>query len=451
MKNSDKVVAFGICSYAHDFSTMEKRVKDTIPFISEKINNLQYLGTYDDIDFQKLSGLKESVDKDLANISCIIIILSGWAQSPPILRVISNCKNIPVYVLGLAGYYTGQGLIAPSAAAGASLLKYSLNNLEYKFHIDVQRIGEEINLDKLLDFTCAAGAFKSLKDIKIASIGYACSNLPPFMYDGNLIKKVTGVEVENIDLIEISEKIKTLKKSELNDYKENFINEFEFSGKIPESEINTQAQFCIAVEKIVHENNYKAITMKCGSGTGKYFKFTPCMVLSSIGSKIDAICESDVYNLVLQVALSEMSAGKSMFLEFFEFYKESILMASCGFAPYSICKIPKKVMAHDWGGDGGIMNISDLHEGLVTVSTLFPNEGRLNIHMAKGTGKTPEMFQEEGWAKRKGPKIPSLEIKLCGDNDYFIENIKGPHYMVTYGDVTQKLRFFSHISGINIS
>lgn len=451
MQNKDKVIAFGICSYAHDFLSMGKRVKDVVPFLSEKINNLNYLGTYDDINFQKLSGLKELIDKDLADISCIIIILSGWAQSPPILRVINNCKNIPIYVLGLAGYYTEKGLIAPSAAAGSSLLKYSLNNLEYKFHVDVQKIGEEINIDKLSDFICAASAFKNLKDTKIASVGYACSNLPPFMYDGNLIKKVTGIEVENIDLIEISEKIKTLEKSEINEYKARFVNEFEFSGNIPESEINTQAEFFIAIEKLVDENHYKAITMKCGSGTGKYFKFTPCMVLSSIGSKIDAICECDVYNLVLQVALSEMSAGKSMFLEFFEFYKESILMASCGFAPYSICKIPKKAMAHNWGGDGGIMNISDLNEGMVTVSTLFSNEGRLNIHMIKGTGQNPELFQEEGWAGRKGPKIPSLEIKLGGANDYFIENIKGPHYMVTYGDVTQKLRFFAQISGINIS
>lgn len=451
MQNKHEVVAFGICSYAHDFLIMEKRVKDVIPFLSGKINNLNYLGTYDDMDFQKLSGLKESIDKDLTNISCIIIILSGWAQSPPILRVINNCKNIPVYVLGLAGYYTEEGLIAPSAAAGSSLLKYSLNNLEYKFHIDVQKISEEININKLSDFTCAAAAFRNLKDIKIASIGYACSNLPPFMYDGNLIKKIMGIEVENIDLIEISEKIKTIKKSEIKDYKEKFINEFEFSGNIPESEINTQAEFFIAIEKIVDEGNYKAITMKCGSGTGKYFKFTPCMVLSSIGSKIDAICECDVHNLVLQVVLSEMSAGKSMFLEFFEFYRESILMASCGFAPYSICKIPKKAMAHDWGGDGGIMNISDLNEGTVTVSTLFSDEGRLKIHMVKGTGQNPEQFQEEGWTARKGPKIPSLEIKLGGDNDYFIENIKGPHYMVTYGDVTQKLRFFAQFSGISIS
>lgn len=451
MQNRNKVVAFGMCSYAHDFLAMEKRVKDTIPFISGKINNLNYLGTYDDIDLHKLSELKRSIDKDLAAISCIIIILSGWAQSPPILRAINNCKNIPVYVIGLAGYYTEKGLIAPASAAGSSLLKYSLNNLDFKFHVDVQKNGEEINMNKLSDFTYAAAAFKNLKDIKIASVGYACSNLPPFMYDGNLIRKITGVEVENIDLIEVSEKIKTLKKSELNEYKEKFINEFEFSGNVPESAINTQAEFSVAIEKIVDENNYKAITMKCGSGTGKYFKFSPCMVLSYIGSKIDAICECDVYNLVLQVALSEMSACKSMFLEFFEFYKESVLMASCGFAPYSICKIPKKAIARDWGGDGGIMNISDLYEGSVTVSTLFPNEGRLNMHMIKGTGQNPELFQEEGWAGWKGPKIPSLEIKLGEDADYFIENIKGPHYMVTYGDVTQKLRFFAYFSGINIS
>ena len=213
---------------------MEKRIKDIMPLLTEKISNLNFFGVYDDLDFQKLSKLKEALNINLADISCIIIILSGWAQSPPIMNTINSCRNIPVYVLGLAGYYTDMGLIAPSAAAGCSLLKYSLSNLDYKFHVDVQRIGEEININKLSDFVCAAEAFKNLQNIKIASVGYACSNLPPFMYDGNLIKKFTGIEVENVDLIEISEKIKTLNPSEITGFKENIKDEFEFSSVIPD-------------------------------------------------------------------------------------------------------------------------------------------------------------------------------------------------------------------------
>jgi hypothetical protein len=156
MQNINKVVVFGICSYAHDFSAMEKRVNDAVPFLSEKINNLDYLGTFDDINLGQLAKLKEALDKNLADTSCIIIIMSGWAQSPPILSAVNNCKNIPIYVLGLAGYYTDRGLIAPSAAAGSTLLKYSLNNLDYKFHVDVQRIGEKIDINRfcLRSFCC---------------------------------------------------------------------------------------------------------------------------------------------------------------------------------------------------------------------------------------------------------------------------------------------------------
>ena len=70
-------------------------------------------------------------------------------------------------------------------------------------------------------------------------------------------------------------------------------------------------------------------------------------------------------------------------------------MASCGFAPYNICKVPKKALLRDWGGDGGIMNVSDLNEGIVTVSTLFPSEGRLKIHMASESDRVLNCFRKK--------------------------------------------------------
>lgn len=141
-----------------------------------------------------------------------------------------------------------------------------------------------------------------------------------------------------------------------------------------------------------------------------------------------------------------------MFLEFFEFYEGSVLMASCGFAPFSLCKGDCiKVKGHDWGGAGGLMNVSELKTGKVTIINLSVKNGEMRMHLVTGNAKTPESFQEEGWKDGKGPKIPSLEIELDKDMGDFQENIAGPHYIIAYGDISELMERYCKFTGIRFN
>jgi hypothetical protein len=154
----------------------------------------------------------------------------------------------------------------------------------------------------------------------------------------------------------------------------------------------------------------------------------------------------------MQLIITEISGLKGTFLEIFEFYENSALFASCGFAPFSLCERSCiKIKAHDWGGTGGIMNISDLKTGNINLFNLYETDGKLNINAFSGKGILPEKFQEEGWSRKKGPKIPSLEISFDCEIDLFKNNITSPHYIIVYGNVIDRIKEYCMIANIKFN
>ena len=176
------------------------------------------------------------------------------------------------------------------------------------------------------------------------------------------------------------------------------------------------------------------------------------MLLSLIGGMVNTICEDDIYGLIAQTIINKITGLKPMFLEIFEFYKNSVLMASCGYAPFSLCKEDCiSIYQHDWGNSKGLMNISELKEGQVTLFNLYPKNGKIAMQALTGIGKTPEKFQEEGWADYKGPKIPSLEITLDTNIEKFKEKIIGPHYIIVHGNQINTIYSFCKFTGIELN
>jgi hypothetical protein len=449
---TEKLLIAGYYSFAHDSATCLNRINGFVADQKQKCPDSEYIGAFSDKDLQGHEKFREGIRQSLSDVYCIMIVLPGWAEATPMINILYEFKNIPIIVVALAGYYSKEGLIAPAAAAGASTLKNSLQSLGFKYFIKYQKIGEPVNSKAIAGFLDSARVSKQLCKSKIASFGYACSNLYPFMYDGNLIKRYTGIHVDNLDLLELEQIASAITEEDVSKFVLGFKNNVLFRSEVSITELNRQARYSLALDSIIEVNKYEAVTMKCNGGFGKLCNFTPCMLLSYIGNNIQAICECDVYNLALQTIIKKISSFPVTFLEVFEFYKNSILMASCGFAPPIVCKDGKiSVFSHEWGGSGGLMNISELNaQAEVTILSLSASEGKLNIHYSKAKSKTPELFQEEGWEGRNGPKIPALEIDLAGNMENFTGNITGPHYLVVFGDISDEIENYAYLNGINI-
>lgn len=411
-----------------------------------QLNIIDYLS---DGDRESWEIAEDRLSNTIKSSSSIVIIFAGWAQSTPVLKLLEHYFHIPIIIWSLAGYYENNQLIAPAAAAGASLLRNTLDMRGADYYVVYDNLGQASNVAEVSGYVKIFDAIRRLRDLKIASIGYACSNLFPFMYDGNLIKKFTGLSVDNVELLYLEKIAAGIDSGAIKKHSENFLNRTCPDENLDDSELQVFSRFSLALNRIISENSYSAVTIKCGSGPGELLGFTPCMLLSYLPDEIDAICECDVNNLALQVVINKLTGMKATFLEVFEFYENSVLMASCGFAPLSLCRGSCiKTFTHDWGGAGGIMNISPLKRGNISLLTMFPEGGALGIQLFKGIAKAPEKFQEEGWNNHRGPLLPALDITLLAGNTVFKKNIKGPHYIMVHKDVSEEIAIFCRTNGL---
>ncbi len=447
-----KVTLIGFYSYAHTSDIAESRIKESVGLLNKEGIAVSFAGCFPDHDDGLIQQARRKVKETIEDSCCIVIVFSGWSESTGILNIIADHMHLPILIWSLAGYKDRGCLIAPAAAAGASLLRYSLDSMKVKYCCiyDSVDADSDLNVKKVAELIHVFSCLKQFRHTKIASIGYACSNLYPFMYDGNLIKTSSGIHVDNIELLELKMCADSVSEEDIKIFKQDFNEKYNAEFKISEKEIDLLARYYIAANAIIEKNNYRGITIKCGSGPGDLLGFTPCMLLSLLGDKLNAICECDVYGLLAQTIVNMITGLKPTFLEIFEFYKDSALMASCGFAPMSLCKKDCiRIYEHEWGGCGGLMNISQLKTGEITLFNIFNVEGKLNMQVFTGKSAIPEDFQEEGWDQHKGPVLPALKIELDAGIEYFKKNIKGPHYLIVYGnheDIIKKYCYFSKIS-----
>jgi L-fucose isomerase-like protein len=106
------------------------------------------------------------------------------------------------------------------------------------------------------------------------------------------------------------------------------------------------------------------------------------------------------------------------------------------------------VMPNAFGEFGeGLLNVSKLRTGEVTLARLAGTDGTLAIHCAHGRAITPEKWEEAGWAP-PAPQLPSLEVVLDGGSEAFLSNVMGQHYIVSYGDWRRQLAEFCAINGM---
>lgn len=447
-----KASILGFFAYAYPEAKMKERIDNAINSLKDKGIDINFCGYVTDHDENSQFVAKEKLDKTSFDSDCIILIISAWVESPPVIRVIVNQMHLPILLWSLAAYRTDDGLISPAAAAGATGLNLALKVFGAK-HISIYDIiDKESSVKKAADFVKFAHALKTLKNTRAASIGYSDMNLYSLMYDGTLIKKYTGIHIDNLDFYDVYMNMEKVNQSQIESFISVFSSKVKFINQPTEQDLKILAKSFLAIRDIIKEKQYKGITLKCVRGMSKWFNFSPCMLKSLIGDYVETICECDVYGLINQLIIHELTGTKAVFQEFYEFYENSILMGACGFSPPSLCSGDcMEVQGHNWGEAGGIMNVSNLKSSeKITLTKLYTVNGQMHLHCLRGSAKTPERWQEDGWGG-KGPKMPSLEITIDSDLKELQEYVAGQHYIVCYGDFYDLLKQYCKFSGIRFN
>jgi len=402
-------------------------------------------------DYEEKDVAKAVVALENENFDAVVVCIAGWIPTHAVLKVTEHYRHLPMVLWGLCGWYEGNRLVTTADQAGTTGLRATFEGLGYKFKYVYDIIGKKTRSDVVADYCQAAITAKQLLTDKVGMAGYRDMNLYGTLYDGLSLKKETGVEIETFEMLEIQQRYEKLTEEEKRDVVNNRILKWNFLKAANDDAMMMAAGYYLAVKQIAEERNYKAISLKDVDGMKKLCGFPPApifMLLSEDG--YTTVPENDSLGAVTQLMMKNLTGQLAGYLEFYEFFDNSVLAGVPDFvAADMVDGDTYTVIPAAFGAlNQGILNVSKVKTGTVTMSRLTYMNGKYVMQMVLGNGKTPPKWEECGW-DQPAPQLSALEIELPSV-ERFADNVACQHYIITYGDNRAKIKNLCSILGIEV-
>ena len=417
-----------------------------------KAEGLDFVSVYPIADdYEEKDVAKAVATLENENFDAVVVCIAGWIPTHAVLKVTEHYRHLPMVLWGLCGWYEEDRLVTTADQAGTTGLRATFEGLGYKFKYVYDIIGKKTRSDVVADYCKAAITARGLLTDKVGMAGYRDMNLYGTLYDGLSLKKETGVEIETFEMLEIQQRYEKLSEEAKRDVVNNRILKWNFLKPANDDAMMMAAGYYLAVKQIAEERNYKAISLKDVDGMKKLCGFPPApifMLLSEDG--YTTVPENDSLGAVTQLMMNRLTGQLAGYLEFYEFFDNSVLAGVPDFvAADMVDGDTYTVIPAAFGAlNQGILNVSKVKTGTVTMSRLTYQNGKYVMQMVLGNGKTPPKWEECGW-DQPAPQLSALEIELPSV-ERFADNVACQHYIITYGDNRAKIRNLCSILGIEV-
>jgi L-fucose isomerase-like protein len=381
----------------------------------------------------------------------LIICLAGWIPSHTVISITEEFRDKPILLWGLAGERENGKVITPAPQAGTTALRKVFEDLGYKFRYIYNVIGKPSPLDKIKNFTVAASAIKNVRQTKVGMMGFRDMKLYNTLYEGLSLKEKIGVEVEYFEMLEMIEESKKVDQNEVQQILEKIKREWEFTKPVDDNFLRKGISYYLAIKKIAAFNHFNAISLKDVDGMKSLMSFPPAMIFMLLSDELNlcTIPENDTMGAVTQLIVKELTGQCAAYLEYYEFFENSVLMGVPDYVPAEIVDGKVTVTGASFGHiSGGVLNVSTLKTGELTLARLSNKGAEYTMHLCKGEGKLIA-WEEAGW-DYPAPQLPSLEIVTETPVEEFTQNISGQHYIISYGDNTGVLKDYCYLNGIQV-
>lgn len=385
------------------------------------------------------------------NFDVLIVCLSGWIPSHAVIAITDEFKNKPMVLWGLAGDMENGHIVTAAAQAGTTALRKVFSDMGYRFIYVYNIIGKPSPLSRIRDFALAAASERSVARTKIGMLGFRDMKLYNTLYEGVSLKASLGVDVEFFEMLEMLQLSERIEGREIDHLLQRLRQEWDFVRPVDDDFLRKGISYYLAIKKIAEENHYDAISLKDVDGMKKVLHFPPALIfmLLSDEMKLCTIPENDVMGAVTQLILKQVTGQCAAYFEFYEFFERSVLMGVPDYVPAEVVDGRVKVTRAAFGGiSGGLLNISAVKTGRLTLARLSNTGDQYTMHLCTGEAKF-RSWEEAGW-DQPAPQLPSMEIFLDSPVQEFAQKVSGQHYIVAYGDHVQALSDFCYLKKIKI-
>lgn len=381
----------------------------------------------------------------------LVLCIAGWIPTHAVVKITEHYKHLPMVLWGLCGWKEDGRIVTTADQAGTTALRKTFADLGYTFTYVYDIIGLPSRTGKVVSFVQAATAAKRLRSAKIGMAGYRDMNLYGTLYDGASLKRVVGTEIETFEMLELKQRYDALTEAEKQAVVDTEMAKWHFLKPAKQESKLLAAGYYLAVKQLIDERGYGAISLKDVDGMKKLLGFPPAPVfmLLSDCAGVSTVPENDALGNVTQLMVKAVTGQCGAYLEFYEFFENSVLAGVPDYIPAEITDGETTVMPAAFGElNEGILNVSKVKPGLVTLSRLCQIDGKYYMHLLTAEGRTPPKWEECGWTQ-PAPQLPGLEL-FMEDVEKFADNVMCQHYILSYGDNTAKIKDLCQILGIGI-
>ena len=425
-------------------SAAEQALKD------EGLDLVSVYPVADDYEELQIRGAVDALAKE--SFDALVVCVAGWIPTHAVIKVTEHYRHLPMVLWGLCGWYEGDRLVTTADQAGTTGLRATFEELGYKFKYVYDIIGRKTRSAEVADYCRAAVVAKQLLFDKVGMAGYRDMNLYGTLYDGMSLKRTVGVEIETFEMLEIQQRYEALDEAAKREVVESRILKWNFLKPANDDAMMKAAGYYLAVKAIADERGYRSISLKDVDGMKKHCGFPPApifMLLSEDG--YTTVPENDSLGAVTQLMMNRLTGQLAGYLEFYEFFDNSVLAG-----------VPDFVAADMVDGDTytvlpaafgmlsqGILNVSKVKTGTLTMSRLVYKNGGYIMQVILGNGKNPPKWEECGW-DQPAPQLSALEIEIP-DVERFADNVACQHYIIVFGDRRTEIRDLCSILGIEVT
>ena len=402
---------------------------------------------YEEKDIKKAIAALENKSFD-----ALVVCIAGWIPTHAVVKVTEHFRNKPMVLWGLCGWVEDDGrLVTTADQAGTTAIRKTFRDLGYDFKYIYDIVGLPSRADKVKAYCTAASAAARLRHARAGMAGYRDMNLYGTQADGPSLKRVVGPEIESFEMLEIEQRYQRISDEAKQAVIDGCMSKWSFLKPAAEESMKKAAGYYLAVKEICDERGYDAISLKDVDGMKKLLGFPPAPIFMLLADEagLCTIPENDALGSITQLMVKYITGQCAFYLEFYEFFTDRVLAGVPDYVPAEVTDGGVSVMPAAFGElSEGILNVSRVRTGKVTMCRLTYDDGEYYMHMVTGEGITPRKWEEAGWTQ-PAPQLPGLEI-LMDDVERFAENVMCQHYIISYGDNTAEITDLCDMLGIHV-
>jgi len=389
-----------------------------------------------------------------ANFDLLVVCVAGWIPSHTVIDVITHWAHKPMVLWGLTGHVQYGRLVTTADQAGTAALRDPMEALGFKFKYVYDTYNAPYaGADKVADFARVAHAAARLKHAKVGFMGYRDMSLYGTLADGVSLRRVVGPDIEVFEMLEIVQRMEELDPAAVAAVVAELRAEWEFVSPVPDATLEKGIRMYLAIMQKVQARGYEAISLVDVDGVKKLLHFPPALPLLLLADKggVASIPENDALGSVTQLFVRYLTGQVGAYLEIYEFMTDRLLLGVPDYVPSEV--VEGRVRVLPWPGFGGlkdgILNVSQVKTGRMTICRLASRGDRYTMHIATGEAVAPRSWEEAGW-EPPAPHLPSVEFITDGPIDGFAQKVLSQHYIIAYGDQRSVLTDLCRLLGIEI-